>query len=152
MWRDFKNGDEQASGQRTFYFVLFEVTQIPQVANVRGYRVNGKTPVTTTVPVRDVTASMKAKLPRFDETLQAITGDPVVLQVTTEGEDPVAASIQLPTHFFGPKTYVLVCAVDQKGVYPNRAENKGMWITPEQLALAKEKRAKGVMVLFLSED
>lgn len=146
MWDGFKSGHVQAGPPRTFLVFLWDIqpTGIPS-----GYRVEGDgrgNHRTTRERMFDVTSVIRAPVMAGEMGAQ---GKPDrVFRITARGDNPIAATFQIPWGMVTPSTYILVCAEDSTGiVYPHKGN--GLWITAPTLNFLKDKGAVGSKMAFL---
>jgi hypothetical protein len=120
VWQAYLNDQVQSADQRTILVMVWKPGQgVPFGTAIMGCEGTGRATCQhhTTVPnqVTDVTGQLRQL--RFDPS-SPVQGQPdVVYQITSQGDDPIGVSLELPHSFFGPQTYVSVCPV-QGAVHP----------------------------------
>lgn len=64
------------------------------------------------------------------------------------------SGLQIPWETIGARTYILICAENSNGIYPNRQNGaeEGHWLTPEYLNSSVVHGAVSILVPFLSRE
>lgn len=145
LYKAYKAGAVKASKDRTFTIYMWNVGKVP-TSHMASYRLDGQT--LTKVGVAEVTGKQG---PVFDPITDLGAPDRV-FQVEAKGQKPIGAALQIPWSMVTSRTYILICAGDNLGVYPNRiSANEGHWLTPEYLASARKLGWEYMVIPFLSK-
>ncbi|HEX2900303.1 MAG TPA: hypothetical protein VHS96_11350 [Bacteroidia bacterium] len=139
LYQQYKGGSAKSAGSKSFYVYTWNASC--PASNMMEYHILGRNGAN---PARRDVTEVAVNVGPSGATGYSIGAPHQAFVVNT---DKAVAAIQFPWGCINANTYILVCTGDDVTVFPDRVTGqKGIWLTPSQLA---SYRAKGFEYILL---